>query len=77
MKHLKQKVILAIANTVLIVTVSVPNMANAMPIHMVKNRSISNHYQFDKETIHGCEKHIQQKYLTHIRRAFFLWDKDK
>ena len=33
---LKQTSILAISKTVLIVTVSVPQMANAMPIHMVK-----------------------------------------
>ena len=44
MKHLKQTLILAIAKTVLIVTVSVQHMASTMPIHMVKTRSISNHY---------------------------------
>ena len=48
---LKQTLILAIAKTVLIVTVSVPHMANAMPIHMVKSALYPIIIQFDEETI--------------------------
>ena len=48
---LKQTLILAIAKTVLIVTVSVARMANAMPIHMVKTALYLIIIQFDEETI--------------------------
>ena len=43
--------ILAIAKTVLIVTVSVPYMAKAMHIHMVKTALYAIIIQFDEETI--------------------------
>ena len=49
---LKQTLILAIAKkNVLIVTVSVPHMANAIPIHMVKTTVYPIIIQFDEETI--------------------------
>ena len=46
---LKQTLILAIAKTGLIVTVSVSHMANAMPIHMVKTALYQIIIQFDEE----------------------------
>ena len=48
---LKQTFILAIAKIVLIVMVSVPYMANAMPIHMVKPALYPIIIQFDEKTI--------------------------
>ena len=49
---LKQTLILAITKkTVLIVAVSVPHMANAMPMHMVKTALYPIIIQFDEETI--------------------------
>ena len=42
---------LVMAKTVLIVTVSVPHMANAMHIHMVKTALYAIIIQFDEETI--------------------------
>ena len=48
---LKQTLILAIAKHVLIVKVSVPHMANAMPIHMVQTALYPIMIQFDEETI--------------------------
>ena len=49
---LKQTLILAIAKrTALIVTVSVPHIACAMPIHMIKAAFYPNIIQFDEETI--------------------------
>ena len=49
---LKQTLILAIAkNPVSIITVSVPHMANNMPIHMVKTALYPIIIQFDEETI--------------------------
>ena len=49
---LKQMFILAIAKKLfLIVTVSVPHMANAMPIHMVKTALYPFIIQLDEETI--------------------------
>ena len=38
-------------NLFLIVTVSVPHMANAIPIHMVKTALYPTIIQFDEETI--------------------------
>ena len=52
-------------------------MANAMPIQMVKTALYPIIIQFDEEKYNWCESYIQQKYLTHIRLAFFLWDIDK
>ena len=60
---LKQRLILAIANTVLILTVSVPHMANAMPIHMVKTTLYQIIIQF-------YEKTIQLMWVTYTTKVF-------